>query len=433
MCLRSRAASLFVAKLEESRYQSRKSMTSSSPYASQMLLVNSQTDDEMANLAVSPERTISNRENERELVLRLDAPIYDKSREYPGLSKLKVDRKERHLKTVHSFNLALEGIAEVLEDDLMRLSSEMKDELEDYDTNLKLQVELLNRNDYLLSKGKIDILNIKMKIQDTIKLRSSTIEKFSIDLGSLEVERSLQTNEELENLLDSLVGIAHKLIDEIESFIEDGAFELNTIITTNRISHSHLLQMLRKIQVRKEVETIQKYENAYMQWKLLHHNNALESLYQVLHGSEFNDRNDRRIFLENVKKEQNSRHMNRLNELKSLHCLSYDNISSDKMIKIKGNLQLINDNEINAIQVCNLYDYLTILTFVLFSFFHFLFFSFSFSSIYSFDFFSVFLFKIFFFLLSPLLFYLLFCCSFLHFPFPIFFFFSFHFFTYSTC
>ena len=353
MCLRSRAASLFVAKLEESRDLSRKSMTTSSPYTSQMLLGNSQTDDEMANLAKSPERTISNRDNERELVLRLDAPVYDKAREYPGLSKLKVDRKERHLKTVHSFNLALEGIAEVLEDNLMRLSSDMKDELEDYDTNLKLQVELLNRDDYLLSKGKRDILNIKMKIQDTIKLRSSIIEKFALDLGSLEIERSLRTNEKLENLLDSLVSIAHRLINEIESFIEDEAFELNNIITTNRISHSHLLQMLRKIQVKKEVETVQKYENAHIQWKFLHHNNALENFHLVLHGSEFNDRNDRRIFLDNVKKEQNIRHINRLNELKSLNCLSYDNISNDKVIEIKGNLQLINDNEIKAIQVCN--------------------------------------------------------------------------------
>ena len=137
MCLRSRAASLFVAKLEESRDLSRKSMTSSAPYTSLTLLGNSQTGDD---LVMSPERTISNRDNERELVLRLDAPEYDKSREYSGLMKLKVDRKERHLKTVHSFNLALEGIAEFLEDDLMRLSSEMKDELEDYDINLKLQV-----------------------------------------------------------------------------------------------------------------------------------------------------------------------------------------------------------------------------------------------------------------------------------------------------
>jgi hypothetical protein len=158
MCLRSRAASSFVAKLEESRDLSRKNLTRSAPYTGQALLINSQTDDEIANLVLSPGRAISNQDNERELVLRLDVAEYNDTREYPGLMKLKIDRKVRHVNTVLGYSLAFDRIAEALEEKLLHLSSEMKDEIEDYDTNLELQQELLNRDDYLLSKGRCRIL-----------------------------------------------------------------------------------------------------------------------------------------------------------------------------------------------------------------------------------------------------------------------------------
>lgn len=352
MCLRSRAASSFVAKLEESRDLSRKNMTRSVPYTGQALLINSQNDDEMANLVLSPGRTKSNQDDERELVLRLDVAEYDETREYPGLMKLKVDRKERHVNTVLGYSLAIDRIAEALEKKLLHLSSELKDEIEDYDTNLELQEELLNRDDYLLSKGKKKILAIKTKMQDIIKFRSSVIEKFALDLGLLEIERAKKTNAELEKLLEDLVGIAHQLINEIESLIEDGAYDLNSAITSNRLSHSHLLSTLRKAHVKKEVESIQKWEDSHMKWKVLHHKNVLEEFHCSLDGPEFNDRNDRRTFLENVKKEQNIRHMNRLSELNLLDNLTFESISSDGVRAIKRNLHLIRDDEVKAIQVC---------------------------------------------------------------------------------
>ena len=352
MCLRSRAASSFVAKLEESRDLSRKNLTRSAPYTGQALLINSQTDGEIANLVLSPGRAISNQDNERELVLRLDVAEYNETREYPGLIKLRIDRKERHVNSVLGYSLALDRIAEALEEKLLHLSSEMKDEIEDYDTNLELQQELLNRDDYLLSKGKKEILAIQMKMQDIIKLRSSVIEKFAFDLGLLEIERANRTNAELEKLLDDLVSIAHQLINEIESLIEDGAYDLNSVITSNRLSHSHLLSMLRKAHAKKEVESIQKWEDSYKKWKVLHHKNVLEEFHCSLHGPEFNDRNDRRTFLENVKNEQNIRHVNRLNELKLLDNLTFESISSDGVKAIKRKLHLIHDDEVKAIQVC---------------------------------------------------------------------------------
>jgi hypothetical protein len=347
----SRAASALVNKLEESREVPRKVLMKT---MSTGALGASKMSQDVATINPPVRRLQSGRDEEREQVLKLDVPVYDKNRSFTGLMKLKMDRKDRHVKAVDNFGSLLDGIAETLEKELLQLSLKMREDIQVADTKLTSYHKTFDDNSYLIERCEKELLSLRKEVMGAVNRRALVIDKFGTDLDSLEKKRAERTGSELKKLVDSLISIAHQLPNDIERIVENETFDLNNILTVNRQSHSHLLQMLKKVQVTKEVETIQKWENGREKWRQLRHDKALKDFHSHINGFDFSDPDDRKEFLANVRNGQMDRHQQRLGEIKSISALTCDVITSGAVAGIKNNLAAISDQEMSAIQVRNI-------------------------------------------------------------------------------
>ena len=344
----SRAASALVGKLEESREVPKKSLMKTK---STGVLSSSKMSQEIATINPPIRRLQSGRDEEREQVLKLDVPVYDKNRSFTGLMKLKMDRKDRHVKAVDNFGSLLDGIAETLEKELLQISLKMREDIEVADAKLTSYHKTFDDDSYLIERCEKELLSLKKEVMGAVNRRAIVIDKFGSDLDSLEKKRAERTGSELKKLVDSLISIAHQLPNDIERIVENETFDLNNILTVNRQSHSHLLQMLKKVQVTKEVETLQKWENGREKWRQLRHDKALKDFHSHINGFDFTDPDDRKAFLVDVRNGQMDRHQRRLGEIKSLSDLTCDVITSGSVSNIKNNLAAISDAEMAAIQV----------------------------------------------------------------------------------
>ena len=347
----TKASSSLVAKLGESRELPRNKTTMGGKGVRQ--LQSSSTDDthELAVYCPPSRPVMSAFDEERESVLNLDVPKYDKTREFHGLIKLKVARKDRHVVAIDRFSTLQDSIAEDLEKELLQLSLKMREDLEKIDEKFKLYYKTLEDEKYIIVRSEKDLLAMKTKSIDRINHRSSTIETFAKNLDSLEMKRADITGFELKNLVDELVGVAHQLPDEIEHIVENETFNLNNILTTNRQTHSHLMLLLRKIQLKTEVETIQKWEICRIAWRQLRHEKGLKDFLTNINSSEFQFPSDREEFLRNVRQNQGSRYDMRCDQLNEISMLSPENITSSTVRTIQAKFASVSEMEMSAIQV----------------------------------------------------------------------------------
>ena len=271
---------------------------------------NKNVTDEIQELSIyspPPRPSMSARDEEMELVLKLDVPKYDKTREFQGLIKLKVDRKDRHNKAVDNFSSFLDNTAEELEKELLELSLKMREDLENIDENFQVYYKTLDDDDYLIVRSEEELLKTRAKSIENVEFRSSVIETYAEDLDYLEMKRADTTGSELQKLVDLLVGIAHQLPDEIEHIVENETFDLNNVLTANRQSHAHLLSLLRKMQVKIEAETMQRWENGRNKWRMIRHEKGLNDFRTHICSAEFEDPSDRQDFLRETRRGQTNR------------------------------------------------------------------------------------------------------------------------------
>ena len=160
--LQSRAEAQLVSALKTSRAVPRKiggpgkavrvmdeNNGSSSQYESEQSDIREETPS--AGKTVPPRPPVLSQKQEEIMSVRvLDVPSYDGTRQFPGLAKQKVVKKERHIKTVEEFTHLLDTVSEGIEQDVLSLSRSMKDDIETIDNNLENSYKLLKSPDYLI-------------------------------------------------------------------------------------------------------------------------------------------------------------------------------------------------------------------------------------------------------------------------------------------
>ena len=249
MSLLSRAASSLVESLDKFKHGegSKGSFVKNEhPHGS----TSSDLDDPRQTISAPPRPPLSTRDGELEDVLKLDVPRYDNKRQFPGLAKLKIEKKERHNKALDDFGKLLDNISEELEQNVLQLSLEMRESLESSDASFQAYYRTLEDNQFLIVRSEPDLVVILGESRGRVAQRSAVVESFARGLDALEVKRADIAGAELKKLVDKLIGIAHQLPDEIEHIVENETFDLNKVLTANRESHAKLLVMLRKTQVR---------------------------------------------------------------------------------------------------------------------------------------------------------------------------------------
>ena len=256
------------------------------------------------------------------------------------------------MKAIDEFGGFVDGIASDIEQDVLKLSRALKDDLEKVDTGLAGSYKQLKDTAFLIPKSEDDLKDMLKDLKMTVAARLNIIDTFGEDLDGLEVKRADVVGKRLKKLVDELVSIAHQLPDEIEHIAESQIFDLNTVLTTNRKSHSTLLGILRKTQVEVEIETMQRWEDGRVYWRQLRHNKGLADFTEDILSESFTAPSDRVAFLEQVQEGQSDRHERRLKQLQALQSLNAANIQSAAVVMFQEECDAIADDEMGAIQAC---------------------------------------------------------------------------------
>ena len=292
-------------------------------------------------------------EMEKQAVVTLKVPTVDKTREFEGLSNLKMKKKERHMKTLREFAKFLETTNESVVQNVLRLSREFRETMEVLDEELVKFCASVDEDNFLIPRSEKDLINIlNNELKVKIEKRGNIVEKFAFDLDNTETERAEITGAELKRLVDQLIAIAHQLPDDIEHIVEGEAFELNTEIITNKNAHAQTMAAHQIKQVMIEAESLQKWEDSRAKWRQLRHEKALNDFRTHIASAEFTDPSDRQVFMKRFRSGQEKREVAVRACLDRLLALSCEDINSDAVAAVQADLAELNVQEINAIQSC---------------------------------------------------------------------------------
>ena len=283
-------------------------------------------------------------------VRMLDVPQFDPSRKFEGIEKQKRARKDRHNKALEDFSALLSRVSEDLEQDVLRLSREVREDIAQIDGKLNQKYKEIESDAYLLSVTDAQIVEVLNGLNFEVAKRAEFLERFRTDLELTEQKRANIIGTELKKLVDSLISIAHQLPNEIERIVEGETHDLNVILTSNRKSYAQLMIMLQQSQTEAQKSSISNWTTARQKWRELHHARSIKSFHESM--KQFHDPVDRREFMEQVREQQKKRHKKRLDLIQRLSSIDAKGISSNGIEKIQAEFNLMNDEELTAIQTC---------------------------------------------------------------------------------
>ena len=305
-----------------------------------------------------PAPSRSDEDEEKMRVTVLGEPVITE-RNFEGLQRLKVSKKERHIETVEAFTNMLNNLSDTIEQELLMTSRDVRDKLEDADDERNEFYENLKNPEFLIPKQEDGLDQLLEDIKGRTETRGYLVEQFAGQLDALEKKRADTVSRELRTMMDKLIAIAHQLPNEIEHLVETEVFELNKVLTANRKSHVDLLQIMRTRQIECEVEGLQLWENARRYWRQLRHDKALADFDYHINSAEFVDPDDRQKCLEEVRRGQSIRKGERQRILRKFGEFDALNINSDSIKGLQAEFSTVSEHEIAAIQSC--YDQLNLL------------------------------------------------------------------------
>lgn len=284
--------------------------------------------------------------------LESGVPTYDKDRTFPGLAQQKITKKDNHMKALDDFAKLLDRIAENLELDVLQVSREMRERVENIDASLSDWYKTLADTSFLVGQREIDLIHLLDDLKVIVNGRSNVLETFAESLDLLEVKRAETVGTELKLLVDRLIAIAHQLPNEIEKIVESETFDLNLVLTSNRKSHAQLMGVLRKRHVEVEVETLQRWENGRELWRQLRHQKGLADFDKHINSDEFQNPDDRQQYMSSVREGQIERHEKRLQLVSVLGGMTSAKIALDDVLSVQQKFTAISEQEIASIQDC---------------------------------------------------------------------------------
>jgi hypothetical protein len=268
------------------------------------------------------------------------------------IGKLTRTRREKHYKVIDNFEKVVDFISEECEADVLRLVSEIRDQLEESDQALRLVYKDLDSYDYLIVRQESDLLMELESLKQVIQARASIVNKLAYGLESIERDRGHKMAAELKNLVDTLISIAYQLPNEIEHIIEEDVHELNAVIIQNLNNHDELLFLLRKNQIEVEIEALQRWENGRKTWRKIRHEKAVKDYDVDIHSERFFHPIDRTKCLNEMQSALQQRHGERHILFRQLSEMTALTMSSTEILTIKEQFQALSDQEVETIQEC---------------------------------------------------------------------------------
>lgn len=285
-------------------------------------------------------------------VKTLDQPQYDPNRTFPGLTRQKVEKKDRHTKAVDAWTKLLDNISEEIEQDVLQLSRDMNEAVAVIDVGLVTIYNHLKDPSFLIPRSESDLFHLLDELKGIVAKRSKTIDNFAQDLDSLETKRAAVISKELKLLVDRLIAIAHQLPNEIEHIVESETFDLNSVLMTNRKAHAQLLGLFKKTQVEVEVEMLQRWEDGRRCWRQLRYDKALVDFSEDIRSERFADPQDRRELLLSFREKQSSWKSQRQGIMEQFAMLTSESMRSLDVIELQKKFAAVAQEELEAISEC---------------------------------------------------------------------------------
>ena len=147
-------------------------------------------------------------EDDETLVRQLaDRPSYAKDREFPGITKQKLARKDKHMKALDDYAKLVDKISEALEQELLQSSRSMREKLDEVDAGREKKHTNYLDDQFLIVRSEDDLIDELGDLKTLIQNRSTIIEIFASELDGLESKRADTLTKELKLLVDKLIGI----------------------------------------------------------------------------------------------------------------------------------------------------------------------------------------------------------------------------------
>ena len=292
------------------------------------------------------------RQEEIASVKTLETVKFDAAKTFPGLARQKIEKKARHTTAIDNWTRLLDGIAENIEQDVLRISREVKERIATIDEELMAVYKQLKEPGFLIPRSEDDLIHLLDKLKLIVSGRSSVIDSFASDLDILETKRAEVVGTELKLLVDRLIAIAHQLPDEIEHIVESETFDLNSVLTTNRKAHAQLLELFRKTQVEVEVEMLQRWEDGRVYWRQLRHIKAMGDFQIDISSNRFTNPQDRQQILLDFRDLQVGWRTRRHELVQQLSVLTSENIHSSTVVDIQKRFAAVTEDELAAITEC---------------------------------------------------------------------------------
>lgn len=298
---------------------------------------------------------LSGRQEEVALVQTLEdkgSKLDPTPRSFPGLSRQKIEKKARHTSAIDGWGRLLDGFAEQIEQDVLRISREVKEEIASIDDGLAAIYAQFKDSSFLIPRSENDLFQLLDRLRLIVVGRARVIDGFASNLDGLETKRAQVVGTELKLLVDRLIGIAHQLPDEIEHIVESETFDLNSVLTTNRKAHAQLLGLFRKTHVEVDVEMLQRWEDGRVYWRQLRHSKALTDFQADISSERFTDPHDRKELLASFRDQQDGWRSRRQDLVQQLSVLTSESIHSSVVVDIQKRFAQVTEDELAAISDC---------------------------------------------------------------------------------
>ncbi|GMI21963.1 hypothetical protein TeGR_g1116, partial [Tetraparma gracilis] len=277
--------------------------------------------------------------------------------EFKRLEKKTEEKRTRHDRAYKDYRQQLRDLSDEVELLYVKEADSVKEELGGIDQQILDLFAELDKDELLEMQDYGYVTEMWDKISSLLSARTGCVMQFGDNLESFEVTRSTTLASYLRTMVDTMVGIALKLPQEIERVAEVESFELNAVIIGNRRAHAELMARMEKEDIMEKVEAREKWEKRRYDWRQLRHARGIREFHRDITADNFTNPPSRVEVFDAFKKEQEERHQTRCDVLARLGAMDHYTLASDKVNTIRSDFKDQNAIELKSIK--ELYDSIT--------------------------------------------------------------------------
>ncbi|KAF4150738.1 hypothetical protein GN958_ATG00073 [Phytophthora infestans] len=220
-----------------------------------------------------------------------------------------VRRRDCHMEAQVLYAEEVKAISEDVEVAIIHAADHVKEVLAVIDSGIREAKVVLTNNELLLASDADKILGMWSELDAVCQHRTDEIEQFAAGLEEIEQARIRRIRGRLQRLTYVLMETAHALPPEVERIIEAEAYEVNTVVISNRRVFADLVARLETANVDIFLDARLAWERGQTRWRHLRHDEAIASFQATLHSPLFTDPEERRLVLEQIRVFQEKLHI----------------------------------------------------------------------------------------------------------------------------